>query len=486
MIRIPEDGWGFGPAGDSLPTERGPSTNLLSGRSAPLDDGYLVVPRDGWGMVQPTADDDPVTKADDMKARAQRALDLMQTTTAANRALDTLVAGIVDGPDWRDGLLKFDKGLAELRQKHRPRFTSRDDEDVFTHDLDEFASMRRIALKRALVEKQQSEALAALDDTLDYYASEASSAANEVFRDIAASRGLKAIETMQQAGYLFPDGATKLAAAFRTRLDSADLEAVVKADPDNALVLLDDARLFPNADGAARDRLRQQVAGLTGKIVTDAVPVLGKGLPYLIGEAVRAGDHPESARKDPVLGVSVGAGEMPDAEAKRVDGPVDREADDDGDDAAYSSDKPGYHRYVQGPTALGTVAEGLTEAMVKDALRCFAVPGQSPSKPVENNKIYAVYPPGGRDSHYSVGHVRTTVADDGMSIRNKAQRGHIFYPGNIDRRIHLENGTWYVTTIGEGNNERPIMDKMNQYGGPVVFERVDGQMKKYLRDRIAK
>ncbi len=483
MIEIPEDGWGFGPAGDA---PRPGAETLLTGWPAPTKDGYLVVPgAEFWGMQAP-ADDDPVLRADTMRERAGAVFKRQRAVGAFSRELDDLFTTVTEDPDWSKGLEHFDRSLAELRRKHADGLQAQEDRDAFERHAGQFGAMQRIGLKRALVERQQADALSQLDEQLNYYVAKATAAPNDVFRSIAVDSGLQAIAELRDAGYLFPEAAQKLEVAFRGRLDSADLEAIVKASPDTASLLLDDKRLFANADAATRDRLRQQVAGLLSKSASDAVPALGEALGYFVGEATRAGNHPESTRKDPVLGVSLGEGEMPGSAAERPDGPLDREPDDDGDDAVYFRDKPGYHRYVQGPTALGTEAEGLTEAMVKDALGRFAVPGQNPTKPVEHDKIYAVYPPGGRDSHYSVGNVRTTVADDGMSIRNKAQKGHIFYPGNIDRRIHLENGTWYVTTIGEGNNERPVMDAANQKGGPVVFELVDNQMKKYLRDQIAK
>lgn len=84
-----------------------------------------------------------------------------------------------------------------------------------------------------------------------------------------------------------------------------------------------------------------------------------------------------------------------------------------------------------------------------------------------------------------VGDVTTTVADDGLSITNHTQDNHWFHSGRIIRQVHLHNGTWYVTTTGVGNN-RPFRDVPNEKGGPFIFELVDQQMKKYIKDQLAR
>jgi hypothetical protein len=453
MIEIPEDGWGFGPAGDQA---RPGADTLLSGWPAPSNDGYLVVPgAEFWGM-QPQTDDDPVLRADTMRERAGAVFKRQRAVGAFSRELDDLFTTVAEDADWSKGLEHFDRSLAELRRKHADGLEAQEDREAFERHAGQFGAMQRIGLKRALVERQQADALSQLDEQLAYYAGKAVTAPNDVFRSIAVDSGLQAIAELREAGYLFPEAAQRLETAFRGRLDDADIAAIVKADPGNALSLLDNRSLFPNADEAKRAALRQQVAGMTVKTATDAVPELGKALDYIGGELKRIGAPPP----------------VPDSAP--------------GKPSPHTPDKKGWHHYIEGPTPLGTEAEGLTAEMVKDALKRFAVPGQDPAKPVENNKRYEVFFPGTGRPVPKAGDVTTTIDDDGVSITNHTLEGHIFHPGRIIRQVHLHKGTWYVTTTGVGNNEAAFMDLVNQYGGPVVFRLVDDDMRQYIKGQIAK
>lgn len=252
MIRLDFADW---PSVESIgPIRSGGAPSLITGAPPPLPLGSFVIQADPFAGAAP--DNDPVTAAEGMRGNAQRALDLMQTTVSANRDLDNLMTSVIDAPDWRDGVTKFDKGLAELKQKHLPRFKDAEDSTAFARELEEFAAIRRIDLKSALARKQQDEALAGLDDALTYYATQAATARHDQFREIAIERGLTAIDRMAAAGYLFPETAKKLEAQFHARIDAADLESIVSANPEEALGILDNPALFPNADAATRERLK--------------------------------------------------------------------------------------------------------------------------------------------------------------------------------------------------------------------------------------
>ena len=56
--------------------------------------------------------------------------------------------------------------------------------------------------------------------------------------------------------------------------------------------------------------------------------------------------------------------------------------------------------------------------------------------------------------------------------------GHWFFDGVVIRRLtQTEDGAWYVTTRGVGNNIEPGMSVANQLVGPEVFNELDRQMR---------
>jgi hypothetical protein len=123
--------------------------------------------------------------------------------------------------------------------------------------------------------------------------------------------------------------------------------------------------------------------------------------------------------------------------------------------------------------------QGCSREEIADQLLRFAVPGQDPSKPVEDGKTYRVYVPFTR---ISVGEVRTTIEPDGLSITNRTEKGHIFYNGQVTRQATQNaDGSWSVTTRGIGNNEEYAMSGVNQYGGPDIFDILDGQLRENIR-----
>lgn len=212
MIILPENGWQTANEGDA-------SGSLLTGEPKPLPLGNFVIHAAPFATPP---DDDPVTKADAMRERAGQVFQRHRAISAFNRELDTLFTNIAERPEWSEGLRKFDLEIGNLRQKHGATLRNAEDRVAFERHADEFAAMQRIGLKRALVERQQSDALALLDDLLAYYASKAAVAPNEVFREIAIDAGLRTIEEQREAGYLFPGAATKVEAQFLARVDVAD------------------------------------------------------------------------------------------------------------------------------------------------------------------------------------------------------------------------------------------------------------------------
>jgi len=190
MIQIPEDGWGA-----DTPDLSG---NLLAGTV--LTEASFTVPE--WSGSEPA---DPASGADSARERAASVFRRQRSVSAFNRELDTLSASIAEAPDWSDGLERFDHQIEELRQRHAGNLSDAEDREAFTRHAGEFAAMQRIGLKRALVERQASDALTQLDDQLTYYAGKSAGADHDTFRQIAVDSGLRAIGELQQVGYLTPE-----------------------------------------------------------------------------------------------------------------------------------------------------------------------------------------------------------------------------------------------------------------------------------------
>jgi RHS repeat-associated protein len=152
-------------------------------------------------------------------------------------------------------------------------------------------------------------------------------------------------------------------------------------------------------------------------------------------------------------------------------------------ETVYSSAKRGWHEYVVKNLVCAAVLQCSREEMIDQHSR-FGVPGQDPAIPVRDNQLYDVYDPrnpvdlpGDFVWRLYAGRVLTFVSDDGMTITNYTRRFHLLHDGLITRALSLENGAWYVTTHGFGNNVIPFADDANEFFGPKIFDYVDAQMR---------
>jgi hypothetical protein len=298
MIEIPEDGWGAG--ADPALDEGG---SVLTGRPR-LDDRAFAVPDWGWsGGAE--ADDDPVTQADSARERAGGVFRRQRRIGAFNRELDDLFTTIAEGPDWSDGLERFDRKVGELRQKHAGDLRDPEDRDAFDRHAGDFTAMQRIGLKRALVERQASDALTQLDDQLAYYAGKAAGAGHDVFRQMALDTGVRAIDELHEAGYLTPEGAEKRKTAFLGQVDEADVKALAAADPAETISALDGG-LFARLDPEMREKLRTQIAASIGGPADGSEAILDSEPPFQPGdELAMAKRRPDGSHLPPRPGEGI-------------------------------------------------------------------------------------------------------------------------------------------------------------------------------------
>ncbi len=151
----------------------------------------------------------------------------------------------------------------------------------------------------------------------------------------------------------------------------------------------------------------------------------------------------------------------------------------------YSSSRPGYH-YYQTSNIVASAEEHVTPEQMKDIMLRFAVPGQSPDKPVKSGNSYPVYVPG---TNLFVGNVRTTVSNDGLTTKNETLEGHYLAYGAISRQaVQNTDGSWLIITTGIGNNSyfgRPSIDNevavFNEKAGPEIFNNLDANMRQYIQ-----
>ncbi len=153
-------------------------------------------------------------------------------------------------------------------------------------------------------------------------------------------------------------------------------------------------------------------------------------------------------------------------------------------DAQYSPDKTGYHEYIVGPNLICSAEERCSNHEIKDYMSRFAVPDQNPQKPITHNSMFLVFIP---NTIIPIGNVTTKISEDGFTTENKTVLNHLFHDGIVTRQaIQEKDGSWFVTTRGVGNNIYPGVDKINQDYGPIIFDRLDAQMREYVRQRNGK
>lgn len=316
MIEIPDDGWGL--ADDA--------SDSLLGRIGAFADSGLAAPDGHWGD---SANDDPVSMADNARTRASGILQRQRSISAFNRGLDTLSDSIVESADWAAGLERYDREIESLRERYGGELRNPEDRDAFARHAGEFAAMQRIGLKRALVERQASEAFSQLDEQLGYYAGKAAEADNDVFRQIATDGGLRAIDELREAGYLTPESAEARKSAFLGRIDGADVDTLAKADPNAALNALDGglfARLPPEAREALRGRIAALLNGAAddGETISDTGPQSQPGDQLAMAKRRPDGSHLPQRPGEGLLegGGGIGAGGGP---TRSPSSPVRRE-----------------------------------------------------------------------------------------------------------------------------------------------------------------
>ena len=128
-----------------------------------------------------------------------------------------------------------------------------------------------------------------------------------------------------------------------------------------------------------------------------------------------------------------------------------------------------------GPNLVCSAELACTPQEIADQLARFSVPGQDPAAPAVNNGTYFVTDP---RTDLPGGWVTTNISPDGLTVTNTTQRAHVFYDGQIVRSAsRADDGSWYVTTHGFGNNVIPGAATVNQSQGPEIFNYMDQQMK---------
>ena len=144
----------------------------------------------------------------------------------------------------------------------------------------------------------------------------------------------------------------------------------------------------------------------------------------------------------------------------------------------FSPTQPGWHEYHVGPTLICTSKQDCTPQEIADQMARFAFPGQNPTQPARNGKIYKVHDP--RTELYA-GDVSVWISPNGLTTINRTQPNHVLYDGQIVRvAARDKSGSWYVTTHGIGNNITFGMAEANTFQGPPIFRVVDAKLRQNI------
>jgi hypothetical protein len=160
----------------------------------------------------------------------------------------------------------------------------------------------------------------------------------------------------------------------------------------------------------------------------------------------------------------------------------------------YSPSRPGWHDYTQ-DSVVAPAGMHVTVDEMRDYMRRHAVPGQNPSRPVQNGQVsLAMDPRGGAWGAWQALRlgvqgpqdlVRTEISNDGLSISNRTLPSHALHDGRIVRTAYQDQqGNWHIRTHGYGNNEgifHRISARLNQTQGPEIFRTVDQGMAEDIR-----
>jgi hypothetical protein len=150
----------------------------------------------------------------------------------------------------------------------------------------------------------------------------------------------------------------------------------------------------------------------------------------------------------------------------------------------FGPERSGWHDYRAGPNLACRAELRCSREEIADQLARFSVPGRDPSNPVQSLETSLVEDP---RTGLPGGWVTTTIDDDGLSITNRTTPVHALYDGIVVRTARqTEDGSWYVTTRGFGNNVVPGMNILNQEQGPLIFNILDQRMRDNIERHRAK
>jgi hypothetical protein len=150
----------------------------------------------------------------------------------------------------------------------------------------------------------------------------------------------------------------------------------------------------------------------------------------------------------------------------------------------FGPGKSGWHDYSAGPNLVCAAELRCSREEIADQLARFSIPGRDPSSPVVHGDGSFVFDP---RTGLPGGLVTTRIEDSGLKIINQTSPAHLFYDGVVVRQATLsDDGAWFVTTRGFGNNVIPGMNMFNREQGPVIFGILDQRMRANIERHHAK
>lgn len=155
---------------------------------------------------------------------------------------------------------------------------------------------------------------------------------------------------------------------------------------------------------------------------------------------------------------------------------------------SYDNTNPQYHKFTNPETILicskedpGCTKEKVFNLMISQAR--FVAPTPS-HNPVESCKERLLIPAGGFKNYlpelYLENRIKTVINKDDFSITNYTLPGHIFYPGEITRKVVQTDSGIIIETTGEGVGDNKTIDVLFSKNG--LWYLIDEHLKEQYKD----
>lgn len=203
--------------------------------------------------------------------KAQRAIALTKATSSATRQIDDMTLDLEQQNDWQTGPARFDVGMQRIREQHLEKIEDPAVRAEFEGHFDRAVETRRVSFKRKMVDAMQKDGEASLLELLDTQSRSAAAAPNDLARENAMSGAARSIAEFRDANLIDPVKAVHLFKRFKSDVDEASVRTLMTADPDAALMALNDNNRFQGLQPERRAILADQATRRSDTLVRQRI-----------------------------------------------------------------------------------------------------------------------------------------------------------------------------------------------------------------------